>query len=195
MSPAQSLDVPRGRVVVVAGPTAVGKGTVTRRLLEKHPEVYLSVSATTRDPRPGEVDGIHYFFWSPEQFDDAVKDGDMLEWALVHGRNRYGTPRSAVEAARAEGRAVILEIDLEGARQVRSSMPDARFVFLAPPSWDVLVERLVGRGTESPEEQERRLETARVEMAAEKEFDVTIVNDDLDEAVDALAGEAGLAIA
>ena len=195
MSPAQSLDVPRGRVVVVAGPTAVGKGTVTRRLLEKHPEVYLSVSATTRDPRPGEVDGIHYFFWSPEQFDDAVKDGDMLEWALVHGRNRYGTPRSAVEAARAEGRAVILEIDLEGARQVRSSMPDARFVFLAPPSWDVLVERLVGRGTESPEEQERRLETARVEMAAEEEFDVTIVNDDLDEAVDALAREAGLAIA
>lgn len=195
MSPAQSLDVPRGRVVVVAGPTAVGKGTVTRRLLEKHPEIYLSVSATTRDPRPGEVDGIHYFFWSPEQFDDAVKDGDMLEWALVHGRNRYGTPRSAVEAARAEGRAVILEIDLEGARQVRSSMPDARFVFLAPPSWDVLVERLVGRGTESPEEQERRLETARVEMAAEKEFDVTIVNDDLDEAVDALAREAGLAIA
>ncbi|KDS93066.1 guanylate kinase [Dermabacter sp. HMSC06F07] len=187
--------MPRGRVVVVAGPTAVGKGTVTRRLLEKHPEVYLSVSATTRDPRPGEVDGIHYFFWSPEQFDDAVKDGDMLEWALVHGRNRYGTPRSAVEAARAEGRAVILEIDLEGARQVRSSMPDARFVFLAPPSWDVLVERLVGRGTESPEEQERRLETARVEMAAEKEFDVTIVNDDLDEAVDALAREAGLAIA
>lgn len=195
MSPAQSLDVPRGRVVVVAGPTAVGKGTVTRRLLEKHPEVYLSVSATTRDPRPGEVDGIHYFFWSPEQFDDAVKDGDMLEWALVHGRNRYGTPRSAVEAARAEGRAVILEIDLEGARQVRSSMPDARFVFLAPPSWDVLVERLVGRGTESPEEQERRLETARVEMAAEKEFDVTIVNDDLDETVDALAREAGLATA
>lgn len=193
MSPAQSLDVPRGRVVVVAGPTAVGKGTVTRRLLEKYPEVYLSVSATTRDPRPGEVDGIHYFFWSPEQFDDAVKNGDMLEWALVHGRNRYGTPRSAVEAARAEGRAVILEIDLEGARQVRSSMPDARFVFLAPPSWDVLVERLVGRGTESHEEQERRLETARVEMAAEEEFDVTIVNDDLDEAVDALAREAGLA--
>lgn len=195
MSPAQSLDMPRGRVVVVAGPTAVGKGTVTRRLLEKHPEVYLSVSATTRDPRPGEVDGIHYFFWSPERFDDAVKDGDMLEWALVHGRNRYGTPRSAVEAARAEGRAVILEIDLEGARQVRASMPDARFVFLAPPSWDVLVERLVGRGTESPEEQERRLETARVEMAAEEEFDVTIVNDDLDETVDALAREAGLATA
>lgn len=195
MSPAQSHDVPRGRVVVVAGPTAVGKGTVTRRLLEKHPGVYLSVSATTRDPRPGEVDGTHYFFWSPEQFDDAVKNGDMLEWALVHGRNRYGTPRSAVEAARAEGRAVILEIDLEGARQVRASMPDARFVFLAPPSWDVLVERLVGRGTESPEEQERRLETARVEMAAEEEFDVTIVNDDLDEAVNALAREAGLAIA
>ena len=193
MSPAQSHHVPRGRVVVVAGPTAVGKGTVTRRLLEKYPEVYLSVSATTRDPRPGEVDGIHYFFWSPEQFDDAVNNGDMLEWALVHGRNRYGTPRSAVEAARAEGRAVILEIDLEGARQVRSSMPDARFVFLAPPSWDVLVERLVGRGTESPEEQERRLETARVEMAAEEEFDVTIVNDDLDAAVDALAREAGLA--
>ncbi len=189
---ASKAGVKRGRVVVVAGPTAVGKGTVTRRLLERYPDTYLSVSATTRNPRPGEVDGVHYFFWSPEQFDEAVERGDMLEWAVVHGQNRYGTPRSAVESACAEGRPVILEIDLDGARQVRRTMPDAHFVFLAPPSWDTLVERLVGRGTESPREQERRLATARVEMAAEGEFDVTIVNDDLDEAVDALAREAGL---
>ena len=189
---ASKAGVKRGRVVVVAGPTAVGKGTVTRRLLERYPDTYLSVSATTRNPRPGEVDGVHYFFWSPEQFDEAVERGDMLEWAVVHGQNRYGTPRRAVESACAEGRPVILEIDLDGARQVRRTMPDAHFVFLAPPSWDTLVERLVGRGTESPREQERRLATARVEMAAEGEFDVTIVNDDLDEAVDALAREAGL---
>ncbi|MCT1866138.1 guanylate kinase [Dermabacter sp. p3-SID358] len=190
--PADSADEKPGRVVVVAGPTAVGKGTVTRRLLERYPDVYLSVSATTRKPRPGEVDGVHYFFWSPEQFDAAIDRGDMLEWAIVHGQHRYGTPRSAVEAARAEGRSVILEIDLDGARQVRRTMPGAHSVFLAPPSWEVLVERLVGRGTEPPEEQERRLATARVEMAAESEFDVTIVNDDLDEAVGALAREAGL---
>lgn len=189
---AEKAGVKRGRVVVVAGPTAVGKGTVTRRLLERYPDTYLSVSATTRSPRPGEVDGVHYFFWSSEQFDEAVERGDMLEWAVVHGQNRYGTPRGAVESACAEGRPVILEIDLDGATQVRRTMPDAHFVFLAPPSWDTLVERLVGRGTESPREQERRLATARVEMAAEGEFDVTIVNDDLDEAVDALAREAGL---
>lgn len=193
--PSDPAGVKRARVVVVAGPTAVGKGTVTRRLLERYPDVYLSVSATTRSPRPGEADGVHYFFWSPEKFDDAIERGDMLEWALVHGQNRYGTPRSAVEEACAQGRPVILEIDLDGARQVRRTMPDARFVFLAPPSWDVLVERLVGRGTETTEEQQRRLETARVEMAAENEFDVTIVNDDLDEAVDALAREAGLGVA
>lgn len=182
----------RGRVVVLAGPTAVGKGTVSRRLLERYPEVLLSVSATTRSPRPGEAEGVHYYFVTNERFDELVERGDMLEWALVHGQNRYGTPRGPVLEAAADGRPVLLEIDLAGARQVRASLPEATFVFLAPPSWDALVERLVGRGTEGPDERERRLQTARVELAAEGEFDVSIVNDELDVAVDALARVLGV---
>lgn len=175
------------RLTVLAGPTAVGKGTVSADIRRRYPQVWLSVSATTRPPRPGEVDGIHYFFVSPERFDEFVASGDMLEWAVVHGRNRYGTPRRAVEEHLATGTPVLLEIDLQGARQVKESMPDARFVFLAPPSWDELVHRLIGRGTESAEEQERRLATARVELAAEDEFDVVIVNDDVGRATDELA--------
>ena len=170
---------PRPRVVVLAGPTAVGKGTVSTYIREHFPEVWLSISATTRAPRPGEVHGRHYYFVSPEDFDAMVERGEMLEWALVHGRNRYGTPRRAVEEAIEQGRLPLLEIDLEGARQIRRSMPDALFVFLAPPSWEELVRRLVGRGTESEEERERRLATARVEMAAAEEFDKVIINDDV----------------
>lgn len=179
-------------MVVLAGPTAVGKGTVSRRLLEKHPEIKLSVSATTRAPRPGERDGVHYYFVTPERFDRMVSAGEFLEWAVVHNVHRYGTPRGPVEQASAEGSPVLLEIDLAGARQVRETMPDARFVFLAPPSWDALVERLVGRGTEDEAERERRLATAKVELAAEAEFDVTIVNDDVDTAVAELAQELGV---
>jgi guanylate kinase len=166
----------RSRLAVLAGPTAVGKGTVAADIRRNHPEVWISVSATTRGPRPGEVHGRHYWFVSDEEFDELVATGQLLEWAVVHRGARYGTPRRPVEEALAAGRPALLEIDLQGARQVRASMPEALFVFLAPPSWEELVRRLVGRGTESPEERERRLETAREELAAEAEFDETVVN-------------------
>ena len=169
----------RSRLVVLAGPTAVGKGTVAAEVRDTHPEVWISVSATTRRPRPGEEDGVHYWFVADEEFDRMVADGGLLEWALVHHSARYGTPRRPVEEALAAGRPALLEIDLQGARQVRASMPDAFFVFLAPPSWQELVSRLVGRGTETEEERERRLQTARDELAAASEFDVVIVNDDV----------------
>jgi guanylate kinase len=175
-----------GRLVVVAGPTAVGKGTVVSRIRELHPEVRFSVSATTRAPRPGEVDGIHYFFVSNEEFDALVATNQMLEWALVHGQNRYGTPRKPIEDALRSGHSIILEIDIQGARQVKEAMPEAVLVFLLPPSWEELVRRLTTRGTESPEEQQRRLETAKVEFEAQYEFDETIVNDDVDTAAEAV---------
>ncbi len=170
---------PRSRLVVLAGPTAVGKGTVSQYIREHYPEVLLSVSATTRPPRPGEVDGVHYHFLSDEEFTRRVEAGEFLEWATVHNAYRYGTLRAPIEAALASGRSVLLEIDLQGARAVRRSMPDALLVFLLPPSWEELVRRLVGRGTESPVEQARRLETAKVELAAQDEFDVKIVNSDV----------------
>lgn len=176
----------RPRPVVLAGPTAVGKGTLSQYIREHFPDVWLSVSATTRAPRPGEVHGEHYFFVSAQEFDAMVAAGDMLEWAVVHGRNRYGTPRHAVEAALAGGRVPLLEIDLQGARQLRETMPEALFVFLAPPSWEELVRRLVGRGTEGEAERAARLRTAEVEMAAAGEFDVVIVNDDVRRAAEEL---------
>ncbi len=176
----------RSRLVVLAGPTAVGKGTVAAAVREDHPEVWVSVSATTRKPRRGEVDGVHYWFVSDEEFDRMVADDELLEWAVVHKAARYGTPRKPVEEALAAGRPAMLEIDLQGARQVRRTMPDALYVFLAPPTWEELVRRLVGRGTETEAERERRLETARVELAAEKEFDVTIVNHEVHAAADEL---------
>lgn len=179
-------------VTVLAGPTAVGKGTVSAAIRARYPQIWLSVSATTRAPRPGEVDGVHYRFVREDEFGALIENGQMLEWAVVHGRNKYGTPRGPVEEKVAEGRPVLLEIDLAGARQVRESLPEARFVFLAPPDWDTLVHRLVGRGTEDAEERERRLATARVELAAESEFDVTIVNDSVDRAADELAGLLGV---
>ena len=166
----------RSRLIVLAGPTAVGKGTVAADVRRRHPEVWISVSVTTRAPRPGEENGVHYWFVSDEEFDDMVDRGDLLEWAVVHRHARYGTPRGPVEAALGSGRPAMLEIDLQGARQVRETMPDALFVFLKPPSWDELVRRLVGRGTETEADRERRLATARDELAAESEFDVTIVN-------------------
>ena len=165
-----------GRLVVLAGPTAVGKGSVAADIRKNHPEVWISVSATTRKPRPGEVHGRHYWFVSEQEFDELVETEQLLEWAVVHKGARYGTPRKPVEEALAAGRPALLEIELQGARQVRQSMPEALFVFLAPPSGEELVRRLVGRGTETPEERERRLETAREELAAEEEFDVTVVN-------------------
>jgi guanylate kinase len=181
-----------GRLTVLAGPTAVGKGTVAADIRRRYPLIWLSVSATTRAPRPGEVEGVHYHFVDEAGFDGMVESGELLEWAVVHGRNRYGTPRLAVEETLAEGRPALLEIDLQGARQVRATMPEALFVFLKPPSLDELVRRLTGRGTESLEERERRLRTAQVEMAAESEFDVTIVNDDVRRATDELVSLMGL---
>lgn len=185
----------RARLTVLAGPTAVGKGTVSADLRARYPQVWLSVSATTRSPRPGEVDGVHYHFVTPEQFDAMAADGELLEWAVVHGRNRYGTPRRPVEERLAAGEPALLEIDLQGARQVRTTMPEAQFVFLAPPSMDELVRRLVGRGTEDEEERARRLATAEVEMAAEPEFDHVIVNDEVRRATDELVALMGLPVA
>lgn len=176
----------RSRLVVLAGPTAVGKGTVAAEVRATHPEVWISVSATTRRPRPGEVHGVHYWFVSDEEFDAMVAGGELLEWAVVHKAARYGTPRGPVEAALAAGRPAMLEIDLQGARQVRRTMPGALFVFLKPPSWEELVRRLVGRGTETAEERARRLETAREELAAEPEFDVTVVNHEVHAAAEQL---------
>ena len=146
------------------------------------PEVWLSVSMTTRKPRPREIDGVHYHFVDDEQFDRMREAGEFLEWAVVHGRARYGTPREPVLEALAAGRKALLEIDLQGARQVRQQMPDALFVFLAPPSWEELVRRLVGRGTESAEERQVRLTTAKEELAAQQEFDITVVNDNVQRA-------------
>lgn len=184
MSSSRVADGPaaRSRLVVLAGPTAVGKGTVAACVRREHPEIWISVSVTTRRARPGEVDGEHYHFVDEAEFDRLIAADGLLEWAVVHGRARYGTPRAAVEEQLAAGRPALLEIDLQGARQVRERMPKALMCFLAPPSWDELTRRLVGRGTESPDERERRLETARVELAAEAEFDVTIVNRDVETA-------------
>ncbi len=176
----------RSRLVVLAGPTAVGKGSVAAAVRERHPEVWISISATTRPPRPGERHGEHYWFLSAEEFDAMVARGDLLEWAVVHGIHRYGTPRGPVEEALGRGRPALLEIDLQGARQVRRTMAEALFVFLKPPSWEELVRRLTGRGTESAEDQARRLETALAELAAEAEFDVTIVNHEVHAAADQL---------
>ncbi|MFF2270673.1 guanylate kinase [Agromyces sp. NPDC058136] len=170
------------RLVVLAGPTAVGKGTVAGYIRQHHPEVKLSVSATTRAPRPGEVEGESYFFVDDTEFDRMVEAGELLEWATVHNAYRYGTPRGPVEAAIAAGQSVLLEIDIQGARSVRRAMPDATLVFLLPPTWDELVRRLVGRGTETAAEQQRRLETAKVELAAVDEFDHQVVNHEVGEA-------------
>lgn len=170
---------PGNALTVLAGPTAVGKGSVSAYIRENVPDVYFSVSATTRPPRAGEVDGVHYTFISDAEFDRMVDAGEFLEWARVHNSHRYGTPRPPVDRAIAAGRRVLLEIDLQGARSVRAAMPEATLVFLAPPSWEELVRRLVGRGTEDPEEQARRLQTARVELSAQPEFDHVVINRDV----------------
>ena len=170
------------RLVVLAGPTAVGKGTVSTYIRENYPDVRLSVSATTRAPRPGEVDGVSYYFVTDAEFDRMVAEGEFLEWAVVHNQSRYGTPRSPVQQALDAGKSVLLEIDIQGARQVRASMPEAVLVFLLPPTWEELVRRLIGRGTESSEEQARRLATAKVELAAQDEFDYRVVNSKVEDA-------------
>ena len=186
MTSSKSPTSPNSRLVVLAGPTAVGKGTVAAYVRRTFPDVWLSVSMTTRKPRPREIDGVHYHFVDDEQFERMRAQGDFLEWAVVHGRAKYGTPRGPVEEALAAGRKALLEIDLQGARQVRVQKPEALFVFLAPPSWDELVRRLVVRGTESEEERRVRLSTAEQEMAAQREFDVVILNDNVQRASEEL---------
>jgi guanylate kinase len=178
--------LPGGRLFVITGPSGVGKGTLIRRLLERMPQLELSVSATTRPPRPGEQDGVEYHFESEEEFDRMARDGELLEHATYSG-HRYGTPRAEVEPRLASGSSVVLEIEVQGARQVREAMPEAIQVFIAPPSPDALRERLEGRATDRPEEIDRRLSAAEEELAARSEFGHVVVNDDLDRATDELA--------
>jgi guanylate kinase len=173
-------------VFVITGPSGVGKGTLIRGLLERVPGLELSVSATTRPPRPGERDGVDYHFLSPEEFEQHVQAGDFVEHATYSG-NRYGTLRSELERRRGGGAAVVLEIELQGARQVREAMPDAVAVFIAPPSREALRARLVGRGTDPPEQVDERMRTAERELGAQGEFAHVVVNDRLEQATEELA--------
>lgn len=172
-------------LVVVAGPSGVGKSTIVREALARDPHIWLSVSVTTRKPRPGETNGVDYTFVSDAEFDDLIASGGLLEWATYAG-NRYGTPAEAVAQFRAEGRPVVLEIEVQGARSVRESAPDAVLVFIAPPDRETLRERLVGRGTESPEILEERMHIADTELAAAQEFDHVLVNADVNACAGAL---------
>ncbi|AUG75930.1 guanylate kinase [Kitasatospora sp. MMS16-BH015] len=181
----------RPRLTVLSGPSGVGKSTVVAHMRQQHPEAWLSVSATTRHPRPGEQHGVHYYFVDNDEFDKLIANGELLEWAVFAG-NRYGTPRQAVLEKLENGSPVLLEIDLQGARQVRESMPEAQLVFLAPPSWDELVRRLTGRGTEPQDVIDRRLEAAKVELAAESEFDTTLVNHSVEQVTGELLALLGV---
>jgi guanylate kinase len=173
------------RVFVITGPSGVGKGTLIRGLMERLPELELSVSATTRGPRPGEVDGVDYHFLTPEEFDRRIDQGDFVEHADYAGR-RYGTLRSELDRRVGSGVPVVLEIEVQGARQVRETMPEAVQVFIAPPSLDALRTRLVGRGTDGTEEVARRLAVAEQELTAQPEFGHVVVNDRLEDALDRL---------
>jgi len=172
-----------GRVVVLSGPSAVGKSTLVRCLRERIPDLHFSVSATTRAPRPGETDGVDYHFVTPGRFQELIDDGALLEWAEIHGGlHRSGTVAHPVREAVEAGHPVLIEVDLAGARVVKHAMPEAITVFLAPPSWEALKARLIGRGTETPEVIERRLTTARTELAAQNDFDEVVVNSQLETA-------------
>ena len=174
---------PAGRVVVLSGPSAVGKSSLVRCLRERIPGLHFSVSATTREPRPDEVDGVDYHFVTPVRFQELIDDGALLEWADVHGGlHRSGTLARPVREATAAGHPVLIEVDLAGARAVKQAMPEAITVFVAPPSWETLEARLIGRGTETPEVIERRLATARTELAAQDDFDEVVVNSQLESA-------------
>lgn len=182
--------VRKRRLIVLTGPTAAGKGTVEGVLREKHPNIWLSVSATTRSPRPGEFNGIHYWFLDEDEFKRRQRNGEFLETALVHGMAYYGTLLQPVLDHLEQNIPTLLEIDLQGARRVKQEAYrlglEVVYVFIAPPSFEELKRRLIGRGTETPEQQKRRLETAKVEIAAASEFDVVIVNDDVNRAANEL---------
>lgn len=183
-------DSQHGRLIVLCGPAGVGKGTVLGRVREQHPGIWLSVSATTRQPRPGEVDGVNYFFMPEQEFLDKEAAGEFLETADVFGLAHYGTPVKPVVEHLERNIPVILEIDIQGARSVKQRAGELGIevmtVFIAPPSFEELERRLIGRGTETPEQQAKRLETAKIELAAESEFDKVIVNNVVDEAADEL---------
>ena len=183
-------DSQHGRLIVLCGPAGVGKGTVLGRVREQHPEIWLSVSATTRQPRPGEVDGVNYFFMPEQEFLDKEAAGEFLETADVFGLAHYGTPVKPVVEHLERNIPVILEIDIQGARSVKQRAGELGIEvlteFIAPPSFEELERRLIGRGTETPEQQAKRLETAKIELAAESEFDKVIVNNVVDEAADEL---------
>jgi len=173
-------DTRRGRLVVLAGPSGVGKSSVVHVLRGLYPDLWFSVSATTREQRPGELDGVDYRFVSSAEFDRMIENDELLEWAEIHrGTHRSGTPRAPIEERISAGEPALVEVDLQGARALRKAMPEAFLVFLSPPSWEDLVERLVGRGTESPDVVARRLQTAKEELAAQDEFDAVVVNTDL----------------
>lgn len=171
-----------GKLIVLTGPSGVGKGTLLRSLLQRHPELYYSVSVTTRSPRPGEIDGKHYYFATRSEFEQMVADGELLEWAEFAG-NYYGTPRRPVEQQIQQGNRVILEIELQGARQIRQTFPQAMQIFILPPSVAELEQRLRGRGQDSEEAIARRLTRAQAEIDAAGEFDLRVVNDDLEKAL------------
>lgn len=175
----------RGNLFVISGPSGAGKGTLVARLLSRVEDAWVSVSATTRKPREGEIDGVHYRFLTDGQFDRLVEQDGFLEWAPVHSC-RYGTPRAPIEEHMAKGGQVILEIDVQGAFQVKGKMPQAHLVFIEPPSLEVLEARLRGRGTETEEAVESRMKTALVELSQKKKYDIRIVNDDLERATDEL---------
>ena len=183
-------DSRHGRLIVLCGPAGVGKGTVLGRVREQHPQIWLSVSATTRKPRPGEVDGVNYFFMTEQEFLAKEDAGEFLETADVFGLAHYGTPVKPVVEHLEQNIPVILEIDIQGARSVKQRAGelglDVVTVFIAPPSFEELERRLVGRGTETPEQQAKRLETAKIELAAEPEFDKVIVNNVVDDAANEL---------
>jgi guanylate kinase len=175
------------RVVVLSGPSAVGKSTVVRCLRDRLPDLHFSVSVTTRAPRPGEVDGVDYSFVTAELFQQLIDDGALLEWAEIHGGlHRSGTPAAPIREATEAGHPVLIEVDLAGAQAVKHAMPEVISVFLAPPSWEALESRLSGRGTETAEVMARRLATARAELAAQNDFDVVVVNSELESASSAL---------
>ncbi|HIW62680.1 MAG TPA: guanylate kinase [Candidatus Stackebrandtia excrementipullorum] len=178
------------RLTVLSGPSGVGKGSVKALIRERYPWVWFSVSATTRSPRPDEIPGFHYHYYDRAHFEKLAGDGQFLEWAQ-YANNLYGTPRGPVEDRLSQGYPAVMEADLQGARQVRKAMPQAQLVFLAPPSWDELVRRLKGRGTEDPETIKRRLTLAEEELAAESEFDHTIVNHSVEQATEELVSLLG----